>query len=83
MILAFRVSTYARNIYLYGTTSFGTIPAEYVAPVKQYAATGTVNGVQYPTGFTGYTVEQINNALAQGYITHQEYDETIACIPTE
>jgi hypothetical protein len=81
MILPFRVSTYARNIYLYGTTTFASIPAEYVVPVKQYAATGQVNVAQYPSGFTGYTREQIDNALAQGYITQQEYDDTVALIP--
>lgn len=76
-VLNFRVSTYARNIYLYGTTSFISIPEEYVASMKQYAATGLVNGTQYPSGFTGYTREQIDNALAQEYITQQEYEDTI------
>ncbi|HYE80889.1 MAG TPA: hypothetical protein VEG39_01845 [Clostridia bacterium] len=82
-ILNFRVSTYSRNIYLYGTTSFSTIPEDYREPVKQYAAIGIVNGVQYPANFTGYTREQIDNALAKGYITQQEYDETVALVPAE
>jgi hypothetical protein len=67
-IYEFRTSTYARNIYRYGTTSFSTIPTEYVEPVKEYAA-------------THYPLDDIDNALAQGWITQQEYDDTIAYIP--
>ncbi|PYI57009.1 hypothetical protein [Paenibacillus flagellatus] len=64
-IYAFRTNTYARNIYLYGTQSFADIPAAYVQPVKQYAA-------------ETFTVAQIDNALEQGWITQQEYDDTMA-----
>jgi len=64
-IYPFRTSTYARNIYLLGTASFATISQDYVEPVKEYAA-------------LHYTLEQIDNALAQGWITQQEYDDTIA-----
>jgi hypothetical protein len=63
-IYPFRASTYARNIYLFGTASFSTISQEYVEPVKEYAA-------------LHYTLAQIDNALAQGWITQQEYDDTI------
>lgn len=69
-IYSFRTSTYARNIYLYGTYSFTELQAnnpDYVLPVKQYAA-------------TNYTREQIDNALTQGWITQQEYDDTIVLI---
>jgi hypothetical protein len=69
-ILAFRTSTYARNIYLYGTSSFSTIDQEYVPYVKKYAA-------------EKFARQQIDDALAKGYITHQEYDETIALIPVQ
>jgi ribulose bisphosphate carboxylase small subunit len=55
---------YAKAIYLYGSKRFSDIRPEYVEPVKQYAA-------------INYTVEQIDNALAQGWITQQEYDETM------
>jgi ribulose bisphosphate carboxylase small subunit len=67
-VLTFRTSTYARNIYIYGVTSFTTIPAEYVEPVKEYAT-------------THFTKEQIQNAYEKGWITTQEYNDTIALIP--
>ncbi|NNU85344.1 hypothetical protein ETC05_16525 [Geobacillus sp. BMUD] len=59
------VKAYAINIYRYGNRTFSTIPAEYHEPVKQYAA-------------TNFTLDEIDNALAKGYITQQEYDETLA-----
>lgn len=64
-VLEFRRNTYARNIYLYGTNSFQTVPTEYVEPIKQYAAATFSN-------------EQIKNALDKGWITQQEYDDTMA-----
>jgi predicted DNA-binding ArsR family transcriptional regulator len=64
MILSFRTSTYARSIYIFGTDRLANIPSEYVEPVKQYSA-------------KNYTREQIDNALAQGWITQEEYDQTI------
>lgn len=69
-VYSFRVGPYARSIYLYGSESFVTIPTEYHQPVKEYAA----------QNFTPY---QIDQALANGYITQQEYDETILLIPAE
>jgi hypothetical protein len=64
-VLPFRTSTFARSIFLYGTNKLATIPAEYVEPVKQYAA-------------ATYSQDQLDQALAQGYITQQEFDETVA-----
>lgn len=64
-IYASLTKAYAQAIYLDGTKKFSEIRPEYVEPVKQYAA-------------ANYTQEQIDNALATGYITQQEYDETIA-----
>jgi len=61
------VKAYAVNIYRYGNRTFATIPAEYHEPVKQYAA-------------TNFTLAEIDNALAQGYITEQEYQETLSYI---
>jgi hypothetical protein len=70
-ILSFRRNTYARNIYLYGTTNFlhiqNTAP-EYEAPVKEYAA-------------VTFSQAQIDNALAKGWITQAEFDETMAFRP--
>ena len=89
-ILNFRTSTYARNIYIYGSErltardGFGGVsrtPDDYYTPTQKYAASGLVNGVAYPVGFTGYTRAQIDNALAKGWINQTEYDETIAYIP--
>jgi hypothetical protein len=63
-VLPFRTSTYARSIFLYGTNRLAAIPAEYVEPVKQYAA-------------TTYSQDQLDYALAQGFISQQEYGETM------
>jgi len=76
MVLSFRTSTYARNIYVYGVERFtardgyGGIPTDYYIPVEQYAA-------------DNYTTAQIDNALAQGWINQTEYDETMALKGTE
>jgi len=59
------VKQYAVCIYAYGTRTFSSIPAEYHNPVMQYA-------INY------YTLSQIDNAYAQGYITESEYQETLA-----
>lgn len=67
-IYASLTSAYAKAIYLDGTKTFPQIRQEYVPYVKQYAA-------------DNYTLEQIDNALAQGRITQQEYDDTIALRP--
>lgn len=70
-VYAFRTNTYARNIYLYGNErltardGYNGVPAEYYTPVEQAAA-------------NTFSQFQINNALAQGWITQQEYDETMA-----
>ncbi len=69
-VYSFRVGPYARAVYLYGTQTFASdVPTEYHQPVKEYAA----------SGFSQYQIEQ---ALEKGYITQQEYDETILLIPT-
>lgn len=66
-ILPFRTSTYARSIYLFGTLTLTAIPADYYIPVEQYAA-------------ANYTAAQVDNALAQGWITQGQYDETMAYV---
>ena len=62
MINQLLVKMYATNIITYGNRNFGTIPENYVQPVKEYIA-------------LNYTDWQIDNALVQGYITEQEYTE--------
>lgn len=62
MIHQLLVKMYATNIITYGNRNFGTIPENYVHPVKEYIA-------------LNYTDWQIDNALVQGYITEQEYTE--------
>lgn len=79
-IYSFMVGSYAREIYLYGNRTFATINQSYVDPVKIYAATGYFNG-QPTTNFTGFEISQVDNALAQGWISQQEYDDTIALRP--
>ncbi|WP_019536746.1 hypothetical protein [Paenibacillus ginsengihumi] len=70
-ILAFRVSTYARNIYMTGTERltarehYGGIPENYRIPVLQFAA-------------KNYYIDWLDHALDKGWITPQEYQETIA-----
>jgi hypothetical protein len=59
------VIAYAKAIYLDGTKKFSEIRPEYVEPVKQYAA-------------ANYTQTQIDDAFANGWITQQEYDDTMA-----
>lgn len=76
-IYSFLVGSYAREIYLYGNRTFANINQAYVEPVKLYAATGYFNG-QPTVNFTGFSVPEIDNALAKGWITQQEYDDTIA-----
>jgi len=71
MVLGFRTSTYAMNIYRFGTNrltardGFVGVPAEYYTPVEQYAK-------------NNYTQADIENALALTWINDQEYAETIA-----
>ena len=62
MIHQLLVKMYATNIITYGNRNFGTIPENYVQPVKEYIA-------------LNYTDWQIDNALVQDYITEQEYTE--------
>ncbi|MHC1683405.1 MAG: hypothetical protein AB6733_12055 [Clostridiaceae bacterium] len=67
-ILSFRVSTYARNVYLYGSTKLADIstsPDDYRTATIMYAS-------------VNYTKDQLDNALVKSYITQEEYDETIA-----
>lgn len=58
------VKQYAVCVYIYGTRKFETVVTDYREPVKEYAA-------------QNYTLEQIDNALVKGYITEQEYLDTI------
>lgn len=73
-VYTFRTSTFARNIYLYGTErltardGYNGVPTEYYIPVEKFAA-------------INYTRAQIDNALVQGWVNPQEYDETVAYIP--
>lgn len=66
-VQSFRTSSYARDIYLYGNRKIVDTPLEYHEPIKQHAA-------------TNFSLSQIDNALAKGWISQQEYDETIAYI---
>ena len=67
--LSFLTSTYARNIYLYGTRTFQTIIQSYVEDVKAYAAATFVR-------------DQIDTALSNKYITEQEHQDTVKLIST-
>jgi hypothetical protein len=63
-ILSFRTSTYARNIYIFGTTSFDSIPFEYHEPVKQHAA-------------ATYSEAEIQTAFENLWISQLEYEQTM------
>lgn len=65
MIYPILVKAYAVNIYRYGNRTFDTIPTEYHSYVKQYAG-------------ENFSLTEIDEALAKGYITEQEYTETLA-----
>ncbi|PET77603.1 hypothetical protein CN514_00990 [Bacillus sp. AFS001701] len=69
-VYSFRIGPYARDIYIYGRQKLATIPAEYYTPVENYAAKNFTRG-------------QILNALEPGYITQEQYDETVALITEE
>jgi hypothetical protein len=59
------VVAYAQAIYKDGTKTFAQIRADYVIPVKQYAA-------------DHYFINEIDNALAMTWISQQEYTDTMA-----
>jgi hypothetical protein len=61
------VRMYAWAIYIDGTRTFTGTTASYHEEIKQYAA-------------LTFTTAQLDNALAKGWITQQEYDETIAYV---
>jgi hypothetical protein len=61
---------YALCVYKYGTRQFSTVVAEYHEPVKQYAA-------------ENYTLEIIDYALLKGFITEQEYVDTMSYVPVK
>ncbi|MBU3098393.1 MULTISPECIES: DUF4073 domain-containing protein [Clostridium] len=87
-ILPFRVVPYVRAIYANDTNRLTTrdgypgVAAGYYEAVKIYAATGLVNGAPYIKTFAGYTKEQIALALASGWLTQQEHDETVNQMPS-
>lgn len=64
------VKAYAVNIYRYGNRTFETIPVDYNESVKKYAV-------------DNYPLAEIDEALAKGYITEQEYTETLSYAPKE
>lgn len=62
------VKSYATNVYLIGTNSFANIEAtrpDYVEPVKQRAA-------------DAFFIDDIDRALANGWIDPQEHADTLA-----
>ncbi|WP_137743232.1 XkdX family protein [Robertmurraya siralis] len=64
MVNTLLTKQYAVCVYVYGTRNFETVVSDYHEPVKEYAA-------------KTYTLEQIDNALVKGYITEQEYQDTM------
>jgi hypothetical protein len=70
-VYTFKANSYAMKIYLYGSErltardGFAGVSAEYYIPVQQSAA-------------KNFTLIETDNALANGWINQQEYDETIS-----
>jgi len=58
------VRGYAYAIYIYGTRSFSAVGETYHEDVERYAA-------------LKFAPHEIENALAQGWITQLEYDQTV------
>ncbi|WP_103110288.1 hypothetical protein [Brevibacillus reuszeri] len=56
---------YSMAIFRHGTKTFPDIFANYVEPVKEYAA-------------AEYDMATLDRALASGWITQEEYDATVA-----
>lgn len=80
MILQFRVNTYARNVYLYGNTKLTDIPT---SPDNYRTATMQTAANEASKGTAGVIQKaDIYTALENGWITQQEYDDTIALIST-
>ncbi|CEG26019.1 hypothetical protein [Bacillus sp. B-jedd] len=59
------VRGYAYSIFVDGMRTFSGTNDSYHQEIKQYAA-------------ENFTVEQLDNALAKGWITQREYDDTVA-----
>jgi hypothetical protein len=72
-ILGFRTSSYALQIYVYGSNrlttrdGFAGPAAGYFTPIEQYGA-------------NNFDKATIDNALAMTWITEQEYAQTVALI---
>ena len=73
-VLGFRTTNYAVCIYVHGTQRIANIPSEYHEPVKKYAAEKYTIEHYAPEN---NRTKQLDIALANGYITAVEYDETI------
>jgi len=77
----FLTTLYANNIYIYGTyrltarDGFPGVKDGYYTPVEQSAANTSV------TNPLLISRTKIDQALANGWLTQQEYDETISYIP--
>jgi hypothetical protein len=62
------VRSYATNVYLVGKNTLDNIQAtrpEYVQPVMQYCA-------------DNYYIDDVDNALSNGWITSQQHADTLA-----
>jgi hypothetical protein len=59
------VRNYSYAIYIDGIRKFADVNEGYHAEIKQYAA-------------TNFSDDKISSALANGWITQQEYEDTMA-----
>lgn len=64
-VLNFLRNTYSRNVYLYGSTKLENVLPGYEEPVKEYAA-------------NLYDRADLKNALDKGFVTQEQYDQTMA-----
>ncbi|HZG16980.1 MAG TPA: hypothetical protein VE710_18470 [Candidatus Bathyarchaeia archaeon] len=75
------VRSYAYNIYIDGTRVFDQINSQYHEEIKQYAA---IHFTVDPFATAENPTMQLDKALANGWISQLEYDQTKAYMaPTQ
>lgn len=78
-ILPAAAANYAWNIYLYGYITFADVPTYYHQAVKEYAAR-KLTTEPYVDTISEPRTARLDEALASGWISQLEYDETVALI---
>lgn len=72
VVHSFLVNTYARNVYVFGTKKLADIATE----PDNYRDAVVKRGAEL------YSEKDLQESLKQGFITQEEYDETMAAKAT-